>query len=261
MGLVARQQQTNARITGINWYHATVTHTSEVATAAMFNARKTSIQVHLVALPLVVWGLERLVQSARSQMALTGSTASVADCLLALQKQPADVVVLDLDGDDNIDALADLHCQTKAKILVITASRDETLNDTAVLAGARGVVNKRELPSTLLKAIEKVHEGEVWIDRNATSRLFLTLARTKAAKKQDPELEKMANLTPRERQTMDAVTTDVRVSSKQMAERLNISEHTLRNHLTSIYRKLELSNRMDLYLYVQRHGLSEKQAE
>ena len=46
-----------------------------------------------------------------------------------------------------------------------------------------------------------------------------------------------------------------------MAERLNISEHTLRNHLTSIYRKLELSNRMELYLYVQRHGLSDKPAE
>ena len=188
--------------------------------AAMFSARKTSIQVHFVALPLVAWGLERLVQSAQPRLALAGSTTSVAECLLALQKQPTDVVVLDLDGDDGIDALAELHCQIKAKILVITASRDDALNDTAVLAGARGVVNKREAASTLLKAIEKVHEGEVWIDRNATSRLFLTLARTKATKKQDPELEKMAAQTPRERQTMEAVTTDVRVSSKQMAERL-----------------------------------------
>ena len=126
----------------------------------MFNARKSSIQVHLVALPLVGWGLERLVQSAKPQLALAGSSGSVAECLLALQKQPADVVVVDLDGDDGIDALADLHCQTKARILVITASRDETLNDTAVLAGARGVVNKREVAATLLKAIEKVHEGE-----------------------------------------------------------------------------------------------------
>ncbi len=223
---------------------------------AMFNSRKTPIRVHLVALPLVAWGLEQLVQGAKPALALAGTSASVSACLLALQTQVADVVVLDLDGDDNIDALADLHCQTKAKILVITASHDEALNDTAVLAGARGVVDKRAPAATFLKAIERVAEGEIWIDRTATSRLFLTLARTKAERKPDPEHEKVAKLTPRERQTIEAVTGDVLVPSREMAERLHISEHTLRNHLTSIYRKLELSNRMELYLYVQRHGLA-----
>ena len=146
------------------------------------------IQVQLVALPLVAWGLERLVESAQPRLMLAGSASSVAEYLLSLHQHAPDVVVLDLDGEDCIESLADLHSQTSARILVVTGSSDVALHDRAVLAGARGVVDKRESASasTLLKAIEKVHEGELWIDRNATSRIFLELARKKAERDIDP---------------------------------------------------------------------------
>ena len=214
------------------------------------------IQVQLVALPLVAWGLERLVESAAPRLALAGSAGSVAACLLSLPHQAADVVVLDLDGEDGIDSLVDLYRQTKAKILVISSSRDAALHDSAVLAGARGVVEKREPVSMLLKAIEMVHKGEIWIDRNATSRIFLDLARKKAVRANDPEQQKIAGLTHRERQTIAAMASDASAPGKLVAERLHISEHTLRNHLTSIYSKLALTNRVDLYAYAHRHGLS-----
>ncbi|MDF9773823.1 LuxR C-terminal-related transcriptional regulator [Pseudomonas baetica] len=216
------------------------------------------IQVLLVALPLVAWGLERLVESAQPRLMLAGSVASVAQYLLSLHLYTPDVVVLDLDSVDCIESLADLHRQTKAKILVVTGSSDVALHDSAVLAGARGVVDKRESASasTLLKAIEKVHEGELWIDRNATSRIFLELARKKAERDMDPEQEKIAKLTRREQQTIASLASDPSAPGKLVAERLHISEHTLRNHLTSIYSKLGLTNRVDLYAYALKHGLS-----
>jgi DNA-binding NarL/FixJ family response regulator len=216
------------------------------------------IQVLLVALPLVAWGLERLVESAQPRLMLAGSVASVAQYLLSLHLYTPDVVVLDLDSEDCIESLADLHRQTKAKILVVTGSSDVTLHDSAVLAGARGVVDKRESASasTLLKAIEKVHEGELWIDRNATSRIFLELARKKAERDMDPEQEKIAKLTRREQQTIASLASDPSAPGKLVAEKLHISEHTLRNHLTSIYSKLGLTNRVDLYAYALKHGLS-----
>src|SRR5689334_707328 len=195
------------------------------------------IQVLLVALPLVAWGLERLVESAQPRLMLAGSVASVAQYLLSQHQYAPDVVVLDLDSEDCIESLADLHRQTKAKILVVTGSSDVALHDSAVLAGARGVVDKRESASasTLLKAIEKVHEGELWIDRNATSRIFLELARKKAERDMDPEQEKIAKLTRREQQTIASLASDPSAPGKLVAEKLHISEHTLRNHLTSIY--------------------------
>lgn len=223
----------------------------------MLNGHHPPIQVQLVALPLVAWGLARLVESAQPRLAIAGSAASVALYLLALNAQVPDVVVLDLDGEDGTESLADLHSQTKARILAITGTRNVALHDSAVLAGARGVVDKREpaAATTLLKAIEKVHEGEIWIDRNATSRIFLELARQKAGRDKDPEQQKIANLTRREYQTIASLAGDPSAAGKLAAERLHISEHTLRNHLTSIYSKLGLTNRVDLYAYAHKHGL------
>jgi DNA-binding NarL/FixJ family response regulator len=212
--------------------------------------------VHLVAQPLVCWGLERLVQTGHPHLEVAGMSSCLAECLPLLQRHPADVVVVDLDGEEVSESLAEVHAQTDAKILVVTGSPDLELLDQAVLAGVRGIVRKRESPATLLKAIEKVHDGELWIDRGATSRIFMEMARQKAVEKNDPEKSKIATLTMRERQTIVALASDASAPGKVIAERLCISEHTLRNHLTSIYSKLGLSNRLDLYAYANKHSLN-----
>jgi two-component system nitrate/nitrite response regulator NarL len=139
----------------------------------------------------------------------------------------------------------------------LSGSSNVELLDRAILVGARGIVRKSDPPQILLKAIEKVHEGELWIDRCATGRIFLEMARQKAAQGSDPEKTKIATLTSRERQTIAAVASDASAPAKVIARRLCISEHTLRIHLTSIYSKLELSSRLDLYAYATRHHLNE----
>jgi two-component system, NarL family, nitrate/nitrite response regulator NarL len=222
----------------------------------MFLGHSRPVQVHLVALPLVCWGLERLVQTGHPRLEVSGMAATLAESLPLLQRHPADVVVIDLDGEDVCESLVELHAQTHAKVLVLTGSPDLALLDRAVLAGVRGIVKKRESPSTLLKAIEKVHDGELWIDRGATSRIFMEMARQKVSERNDPEKSKIATLTMRERQTIIALASDASAPGKVIAERLCISEHTLRNHLTSIYSKLGLSNRLDLYAYASKHSLN-----
>jgi two-component system, NarL family, nitrate/nitrite response regulator NarL len=216
-----------------------------------------SIRVHVVAEPLVAWGLERLVQSAHPRFEVAGRCETVADCAAQLARTPADVALVDLDGDDGAEGVSTLYAQTQVRILAISGSRDTTLHDGAVLGGARGVVEKRDPPELLLKAIEKVHAGELWVDRAATSRIFMELARQKAAKARNPEHDKIASLTPRERQSIAAVASDPNAPGKAIAERLHISEHTLRNHLTSVYSKLGVANRLALYAYAHQHGLNE----
>lgn len=223
----------------------------------MLNSYASPIQVHLVALPMTRWGLERLVQTAHPRLEVSGMAASVEESLPLLSKEAADIILVDLDGGDPPESLIQFHPHSRAKLLVITGSRDSALHDSAVHFGARGVVQKRESPSILLKAIEKVYEGELWIDRSATSRIFMELARQKAAQGKDPEVKKIAALTSRERQTIAAVASNAAAPGKVVAQSLHISEHTLRNHLTSVYSKLGLCNRVDLYAYAHRHGLNQ----
>ena len=139
----------------------------------------------------------------------------------------------------------------------MTAEHDVALHDAAVLAGACGVLRKTEPVETLLKAIECVHSGEIWVDRMAAGRIFLELARRKKVEPQpDPEAAKIGLLTRKERLTVAEVARDASATPHQIAERLHISENTLRNHLTSIYAKLGLVNRLELHAYAHRHGLA-----
>jgi DNA-binding NarL/FixJ family response regulator len=174
-----------------------------------------------------------------------------------MRSSPADVAIVDVECEDDMSALSLVRSKSHAKCLMITGSHDTTLADRAVLAGARGVVKTWEPPAALLKAVERVHEGELWIDRSATTRIFLEMARQKASESNDPERSKIATLTMRERQTIAAVSSDVAAPAKVIARKLCISEHTLRNHLTSIYSKLEVANRLDLYAYATRNRLTE----
>jgi two-component system nitrate/nitrite response regulator NarL len=222
----------------------------------MQSVRVRPVQVFLIAPPMVSWGLERLVQTAHPRLELTGSTDSAEAAIVAMEKYPPDVIVAHLDGAEGLQSLAELHRRVRAHVLLVTGTQDSSLLDKAVLAGVRGVVKTNDPPAILLKAIEKVYEGELWIDRGATSRIFMEMARQKAAQGSDPEKTKISTLTSRERQTIAALASDASAPGKVIAGRLCISEHTLRNHLTSIYSKLGLSSRLDLYAYATKHSLN-----
>lgn len=212
-------------------------------------------RVFVIAPALVAWGLERLFQAAHPRFEFIGHQPGLLQCQPEFKRCAPDVVVADLDDGCAIDGLSELQAMTPARTVVVTSSQDVTLLDRCVVVGARGVVRKADPPPILLKAVEKVHDGELWIDRVATNRIFMEMARQKAAGYKDPEQAKISTLTSRERQAVIAVAADTSAPGKVIASRLCISEHTLRNHLTSIYSKLGLSNRLDLYAYAMRHSL------
>lgn len=224
----------------------------------MSGIRLSAARVFVVAPAMVSWGLERLLQTGHPYIEMTGSARTATDAFAQLDGHPASLLVIAVECEaDLADLLRVQEALPGVRCLVITGSRDATLADRAVLAGARGVVKNWEAPENLLKAVEKVNGGELWIDRGATSRIFMEMARQKAAEGRDPEKSKIATLTMRERQAISAMADDCAAPAKVIAGRLCISEHTLRNHLTSIYSKLEVSNRVDLYAYAMRHQLAE----
>lgn len=204
-------------------------------------------------LPIVAWGLEKLIESRQPSMRLVGTAHSLTEALHRLTDDPVDVMLFDLDGKPDSAGIGELIADGRTRVLALTTSRDPEFCDAAVLAGASGVVNKSDAPELLLKAIEKVHAGEFWLDRVATGRVFVAIARQRAAR--DPEQDKIARLTRKERMTVSETARDAAATGREIAQRLCISEHTLRNHLTSIYAKLGLRNRMELYAYAIKHRL------
>jgi DNA-binding NarL/FixJ family response regulator len=223
------------------------------------SSNEECIRVAVIAPQMTCWGLQQMVQSSR-QLEWAGSACALSSASLQLIKVLADVVVADVDHREDLPHLSTFMSFTSARVVVLTGMTDLSPLDQAVLQGVKGVVRKSEPPSVLLKAIEKVHGGELWIDRSATGRIFMEMIRQKAAQRDDPELAKIATLTHRERQAIAAIASDTGAPGKVIAGRLCISEHTLRNHLSSIYSKLDLSNRLDLYAFATRHQLDKPAA-
>lgn len=222
---------------------------AEASTAA-------TLRVVVVALPMSSWGLARLIDSSSvSSMVCVGVSSDAGAALAQMPALQPDVVVFDLDGQDSAEPLAGFVQQTQAKVLALTSSPHTDVHDRAVLAGARGVVDKRASPEVLHKAIGRVHAGEIWVDRNATGRIFLEMARQRAQTSDNPVKARFASLTPRQRYMLQAVVADVALPGKVLAQRLHISENTLRNHLSAIYDKLGVATRVELYALVQQHGL------
>jgi two-component system, NarL family, nitrate/nitrite response regulator NarL len=214
-------------------------------------------RVAVIAPEITCWGLEKLVQSS-SSLCLLASFSSLARAMQASWPGDADVVVIDAD-DAGEPSLLDFLSRSDSRVLLLTAASDLGAFHAAVLRGLHGIVRKSDPPSMLLKAIDRVHAGELWINRACLGRLFMDIMRAKEAAACDPETARIATLTRRERQAIAALAADTSAPGKVIASRLCMSEHTLRNHLSAIYSKLELGNRLDLYAFATRHGLADSQ--
>ena len=194
------------------------------------------------------------MQAAQPGMRLAGAASSAEEAAHALGSVQADVVLVDAD---DVTVPGALLAVGAVRVLALTG-QDTSRLDRLVYAGAQGLLRKDGPPERVLQAIRKVHDGELWLERGAFRRL-LEGALRQGRPEEDPDRQRIATLTARERQTIATLAGNVSVPSKVVAARLSISEHTLRNHLTSIYDKLHVRNRLELYAYATRHGLAEEQ--
>lgn len=170
-----------------------------------------------------------------------------------------DVVLIDIDSDadDVLPFIAKLHQSVpQTKILLLTRLDDSALQDRAVIHGARGVIDKNTRPGAIVTAITKVHEGQIWLDRSATGRLFVELSRSGKKPAADVVADRFASLTEREQRIVAFIASNSGEPGKTLAAKLCISESTLRNHLTSIYEKLGVANRNGLLAYAFQNGLT-----
>ncbi len=206
---------------------------------------------------LLLRALVDMVDSREPEFLLAGCSDCLAQALEPASTSAADVVLLDLDcGSDEVLALIPaLHAACDARILLLTRLDDSALQDKAVLLGARGVIEREASPEMLFNALQKVMAGQFWLNREATGRVFVQLSLIGKKKPDDPVASSLSRLTEREQQIVACIAAGKGESSKTIAAHLHISQSTLRNHLTSIYEKLGVSNRHGLLAYAFQHDL------
>jgi len=180
-------------------------------------------------------------------MEVVGQAANRAEALSVAKTAKPNLVILDIDlgGEDGLDFLPELQeLVPEARVLVLTGLREIEAHRRAARLGAAGLVLKEHAADILLKAINKVHDGELWLDRGMLGSL---LREATQEAKDDPDAVKIATLTPREREVVTLISEGLK--NRDVAGRLFISETTVTHHLTSIYAKLGLSDRLELVIF------------
>ncbi len=205
--------------------------------------------------PLLRAGLRVLLE--QQGLVIVGEATTCPQAVdLARQEQP-DILLVALDRmlPSSLDQLpAVLTAAARARLLVVLSPHEQALQQQAVRLGATGIVWRDEPPATLFRAIEKVHAGEVWIDRMVMARVLAGMVQARGSTDPDPEIAKIATLTAREREVIALIGEGLK--NKQIASRLSITETTTRHHLTSIFSKLGVTDRLALVIYAYRYGLA-----
>ncbi len=192
------------------------------------------------------FGFKVVGEAGQSQPAVELAAALKPDIIL---------LELNLDGELNADIIpALLRAARNAHIILLTGLSEQPLLQLAVQMGVMGVVSKNHSGAVLAKAIQKVHAGEVWIDRTMMADVLATLTRARLNEQADPEAARIATLSDRERQVITLIGEGLK--NREIANRLSISEVTVRHHLTSIYSKLGVADRLELTIYAYRNGLA-----
>ena len=168
-----------------------------------------------------------------------------------------DILLLDLalhrlDGVEGVQAILQLSPETKIVLFARSPNPKEGIS--LLKAGAWGYCEKGIDPLRLRKAVLMLQRGEVWVKRNLIPHLIGELARLTRLRTKDSASHgtRLEGLTPREREVVLLIGEGV--NNKKIASRLTITEHTVKAHLTTIFRKLGLSGRVQLALLANESG-------
>jgi DNA-binding NarL/FixJ family response regulator len=190
-------------------------------------------------------GLGRIV-AAEPDMELVGTAANGDDAVAACRAAPPDVVLMDLEMPvlDGIEATRRiLEEEPSVAVLVLTSFSDRRRIVAALDAGAVGYLLKDASARDVVRGIRSAALGESPLDPRAARALLDAKARP------DP----LDGLSPREREVLGLLLEGL--PNKLIARRLGISEKTVKSHLTSVFRQLGVTDRVQAALWAERQGL------
>ena len=200
--------------------------------------------------PIFRDGLKRLLE-AETDLRVIAEATDGLEAVRMVEHHKPDLLLLDLamprrPGMEVARILAETPHQTKIVLLTAAIESHQVLE--AIRLGVHGVVQKDAATELLLKAIRTVMSGQYWVGREKVADIVELLRRPSPASK------KNFGLTPRELEIVGTVVSGY--SNRDIAQKLKVSEDTVKHHLTNIFNKTGVSSRLELALFAINHNLT-----
>jgi two-component system, NarL family, response regulator DevR len=187
---------------------------------------------------------------ATDDMVVCGEAATVEDAVAEADRTRPDVVVMDIrlaDGS-GIEATREIKSRRpKTEVLMLTSFADDEALFASIMAGAAGYVLKEVKGGELVRAIRSVGKGQSLLDPAVTRSVLERLRKGKHLLKD----EKLARLSPQEERIL-ALVADGK-TNREIGEELYLAEKTVKNYVSAILSKLEVSRRAEAAAYLARH--------
>jgi len=211
--------------------------------------------------PIVRDGLKKLLLL-EDDFEIVGEAGDGREVIEKVQALDPDVLLLDLrmpnlDGLSALQALQQTNKRTR--VIILTASEDKNEFVQAMKLGCSGIVLKQTAPDLIVKSIRKVNSGEIWLDSHTTAAVMRQFSTGQEGgmggghSSGGGKNRERSPLSAREREIVALVAQGYK--NKEMAEKMFISEQTVKNHLHNIFDKLGVSDRLELALYAIHKGL------
>ena len=200
-------------------------------------------------------GLQALF-SAMPGIEIVGEAATGEKTVMLAEKLQPDIVLMDINmpGMSGIQATGSiLHTNPTIGVIMVTMLEEDASLFAAVRAGARGYVLKGAHHRELLQTIQAVASGQVLFGPSTATRIMGFFQDIEASLKPSLPQETFPELTPRELEVLELIAQGA--NNSQIAERLVISDKTVRNHITSIFSKLQVADRAQAIIKARDAGL------
>ncbi|HEY1444980.1 MAG TPA: response regulator transcription factor [Acidimicrobiales bacterium] len=195
---------------------------------------------------LVREGIRTLLES-DEEIVVVGEAGTATEALTRIPLAKPDVAILDvrLEEGNGIEVCREVRSSVpEMACLILTSFADDEALYASVMAGAAGFVLKQIKARDLIEDVKKVANGESLMDPRAVARVVERIANPPAG---DPLLE---SLSPQERRVLDLIAEGQ--TNKQIAESMFLAEHTVKNYITGLLRKLKMASRTEAAIYATR---------
>lgn len=197
-------------------------------------------------------GLKQILELEKD-IAVTAQASNGDEAVKMAKDYKPDIILMDINmpGTNGLQAIKEIkQDKLPCKVIVLTIHEDREYLFKTLQMGAEGYVLKDAEPAVLIEAIRNVYNGQSYIQPNMTKELVKEFNRVTLHEKEKNEEN---NLTSREIEVLELIAEGM--INKEIAKHLYISEKTVKNHVSNIFKKLDVSDRTQAAIYAFKHNI------